>query len=121
MSFERNRRLAAFRPPLPSEASIDAVTYALLGDAAPTELDGTRVLTHTDPAPCLPYVTASDTTDETLAALRRAVFEACADPELSDTRDRLRIAGFAAADVAAYAGILDAEDAAIAVGCRLLA
>ena len=36
MSFERNRRLAAFRPPLPSEASIDAVTAGIVRGAFET-------------------------------------------------------------------------------------
>ncbi len=74
-------------------AAIDCVTYALLARYRPAELEGTRVIHHTDLVPAPPYVTASNADPATLAVMRQAVIAALQHPGLAETRSRLMISG----------------------------
>ena len=85
-------------------AAIDVVTLALLGDHAPDEVEGLRILDHTAPIPGLPFITAADTSDADLARLRQAVGEACRGD--TDATQRLRLDGVAVLPVASYDAIL---------------
>lgn len=97
--------------------SLDCVTYALYARHAPQRVEGTRILALTEPAlPGLPYVTAAATSAETLAALRRGLDAALADPALAPVRDALLIAGAEVLPAQAYGVILDQEQEARSLG-----
>ena len=85
-------------------AAIDVVTLALLGDHAPGEVEGLRILDHTAPVPGLPFITAADTSDADLARLRHAVIEACRGD--TDATRRLRLDGAAVLAEGSYDAII---------------
>jgi len=70
-------------------ASIDCVTWALLDRYRPAALRGLRVLTRTEAAPGLPYVTHADADADRLDRMRSAVLAAFADPALAEAREAL--------------------------------
>ena len=73
--------------------AVDCVSHALLGDGAPDELAGTRVLGRSPLQPALPFITGAATTQRELARIREGLFAALDDSELSGARDALRLAG----------------------------
>ena len=73
--------------------AVDCVSHALLGDGAPDELAGTRVLGRSPLQPALPFITGAATTEGELARIREGLFAALDDPELSEARAALRLAG----------------------------
>ena len=75
-------------------AAIDAVTLALLGDAAPDELEGIATVFMGASAPALPYVASRSLPEATRRAVADALFAAAADPALTPVRHRLRLRGF---------------------------
>jgi len=75
-------------------AAIDAVTWAHIGDLRPDLAWRLRVLEWTDRTPGLPLITAAASGPRTLAALRRALAEVAADPQLAEAREILRLEGF---------------------------
>ena len=68
--------------------AVDCVSHALLGDRAPGELAGTRVLGRSPLQPALPFITGAATTEGELARIREGLFAALADPELSEAARR---------------------------------
>jgi len=83
-------------------AAIDCVTYELLRQWRPQELDGCRVLYRTEQVPAPPFVTAADTPPDRLAAMRDAVLATLRDPQLQEVRDALLLAGVEELPLAAY-------------------
>jgi len=75
--------------------AVDCVSYALWRDTMPETIAGTRVLTTTELAPNLPYVTHIGRSDEEVAALQRGLNDAAVDPEALPLLKRLRLTGFA--------------------------
>ena len=73
--------------------AVDCVSHALLGDRAPGELAGTRILGRSPLQPALPFITGAVTTQRELARIREGLFAALADSELSEARNALRLAG----------------------------
>ena len=73
--------------------AVDCVSHALLGDRAPGELAGTRILGRSPLQPALPFITGAATTEGELARIREGLFAALADSELSEARNALRLAG----------------------------
>ena len=73
--------------------AVDCVSHALLGDRAPDELAGPRILGRSPPRPALPFITGAVTTQRELARIREGLFTALADSELSEARNALRLAG----------------------------
>ncbi len=113
--------LAAVREGRADCAAIDCVTWALLARYRPSAVAGLRVLAATPPAPALPYVTAWRTDRRTVAALRRALSDAIADPALDATCSALGLAGIAAGDGRAYGRIRAMHRAGQIRGCARLA
>ena len=70
-------------------AAIDCVTHELLARHRPEELEGTRVIHHTEHVPAPPYVTGAATSPEELAMMRDALVRALAEPTLSTAKERL--------------------------------
>jgi len=96
--------------------AVDCVTHALLARHAPEALGGTRILTETEAAPSLPYITAGTVSDDDLERLRQGLAAAAADPALADVRAELLISDFELLADDAYDVIIDMEMRAEAVG-----
>ena len=73
--------------------AVDCVTHALLGDHAPGELRGTRILLSSPTSPGLPFVTGAATSAEDVGKMREGLQAALADPALASVRAALRLAG----------------------------
>lgn len=97
-------------------AAIDAVTFALLQRYQPSRVAGLRVLARSAHAPCLPYITHLDASDEEVALLAKVLFAAAADPDLAEVREALFIKGFKRLPLEAYDSILSMEEGAIRRG-----
>ena len=82
--------------------AVDCVSHVLLGDRAPGELAGTRVLERSPLAPALPFITGAATTPDELVRLRNGLFAALADPCLADARAALRLTGASVLSEADY-------------------
>ena len=74
--------------------SSDCVTHALWSRHLPDAVAGTRVLTTTQHAPNLPYVTNITRSDEEVEAMQLGLLDAVADPEFAAARALLMLVGF---------------------------
>ena len=101
--------------------STDCVAHGLISRHLPEAVAGTRMLTLTERAPTLPYVTHIGRSDEEVERLREALQDAVQDPALAAVRERMMIAGFEALPRSAYDRIDAMENAAIAAGYPKLA
>jgi len=97
-------------------ATIDCVTFALIAQYAPEEVQGIRVLRASATAPGLPYITAAATSAADVARLQAGIAAAFADPALKETRAALRLDGCEILPRSAYDVIPAMEQAAIAAG-----
>jgi len=97
-------------------ATIDCVTFALIAQYAPAEVQGIRVLRASATAPGLPYVTAATTPAADVQRLQAGIAAAFADPALAETRAALRLDGCENLPRSAYDVIPEMEAAAIAAG-----
>jgi ABC-type phosphate/phosphonate transport system substrate-binding protein len=91
-------------------AAVDCVTFALLARCRPDVVEDLRVLSHTEQAPGLPYVTSRHADGTLVDRLRDGLFAALADPDLAAARDDLLIAGAEALPLEAY-GRIDGMEA----------
>lgn len=89
--------------------AVDCVSWALIGDVAPEECAGLRVIGRSALAPALPFVTSAAGGAARIEALRRALAAALADPALAESCRALRLRGAKSLDVSAYEAILDQE------------
>ncbi len=110
----------AVRDGLADIASIDCVTLAGFEKYSPDVTRGIRVLGYSDPYPGLPLITAAQTGDATVAALRAALQHAMQDPVLGATRAALFIGGFEPVELSAYQVCIDMRDRALALDCPSL-
>lgn len=94
-------------------AAIDCVTYGNTLRFDPDRLSGVRVLAETVKGPGLPFITRASASDEEVAALRRALDKAIADPQLASVRDTLSLRGFAALSDADYEPLAELEREAL--------
>ena len=69
--------------------AVDCVTYSLLQAHAPLEIAKLRILTTTQSAPCLPYITSLSTSPEVLVKLQSGLIAAGLDPALLSIREQL--------------------------------
>lgn len=74
-------------------AAIDCVTLEHLRRIRPQLISKVRVLDWTPPSPCLPFVVSRQTSETTVAAVRRALEAVCADPMLAPVRKILLLEG----------------------------
>mgnify|MGYP005839994699 CR=1 FL=1 len=86
--------------------AVDCVSWAIARRHRPSLTEGVRVIGWSPPMPALPYVTR---VDRPIQPLRAALAVACADPALAGARAALLLDGFAAADMDAYAVVLEAD------------
>jgi len=97
-------------------AAIDCVTWALVERHRPEALRGLRVLSRTEAAPGLPYITSSAANDDELARMRTAVFATFADRALADARDALLLKDIEVLPRSAYDRIAVIRDIALGTG-----
>ena len=97
-------------------AAIDAVCWALAGRHEAEAFGRLKVLNRTPLRPGLPWITAGGTDDVTLAALRRAVFDAIADESTLEARKVLLLAGAEILDEADYLALANLGDHAAPPG-----
>ena len=83
-------------------AAIDAVTLALLHDAAAPEAAAVDPIAWTDWAPPLPFIAAGQRSDREVAALYRALGKALTDRAVGPALRRLRLIGRQPAEPARY-------------------
>ena len=84
-------------------AAIDCVSFALLERVAPELVGGVRVLTESEPAPALPYITSGRRPAAERVRLFTALAQAAADPTLASAREALLIDGFVQVEGDPYA------------------
>jgi len=88
-------------------ASVDCITYELLGRYRPAAIQGTRRLGLTYPAPAPPYVTTGKFDRETVVRMQNALLDAFEDPSLLDCRQALLLKNIEIASAASYQRIQD--------------
>jgi len=103
------RSVAAVRAGDVDVAAIDCVTFALLRQAAPNEVEDLRVIAASERAPALPFITRKDIAPDDLERLREGLRAAMADPDLADVRRALLIRGVEILPDTAYERILEIE------------
>lgn len=102
-------------------AAIDGVTFALVGDAAPAEVTGLRVLGWSASTPALPYATRRSIDGETRRRLVEGLLGAAADPAGVAPRETLRLNGLMSIKDEDYAVMVDMRTTAEALGYPVLA
>ncbi len=120
-SGAHRRSLALVRAGKADIAAIDGVTLALIGDVAPQEIAGLRVLAWSAATPALPYAVRKTLDVDTRTRVTRALLAAADDPDGAAARDTLRLAGLSPAADADYAVMVGLREAAEARGYPLLA
>lgn len=116
VSGSHRASLARLRCGQADVAAVDCVTYALLGTVAPEELRGLRVLARSAAAPGLPLITRGAAPPAEIAALRRGLASALADPDLEPLRRGLLLTGMEVLAPDAYGRICVLEREAQAAG-----
>lgn len=99
-------------------ASIDCLTYVFFRDHRPASVADLSIIAETVESPAIPFVTAAETPPDQVEALKRALFRVAGR---RDVMAGLRLRGIGPADPAAYAGLLDIEREAEALGYKELA
>ena len=102
-------------------ASIDCVSFALLGRGRPELIERVAIVTESPLSPCLPFVASASLPAPTIAAVRKALFAALADPNLAETRAALGLKGARIATPADYDRVIALERDAAAMGYAHLA
>ncbi len=101
-------------------AAIDCVTYGLMARHEPDSVAAVRILTETQSAPSLPYVTRHSASSDLSLRLVSALNRAAEDPDLASVRDDLLIDSFAVLPLADYDIMMDMENEAVAMGYPVL-
>lgn len=120
-SGTHRRSLALVREGQVDIAAIDGVTLALVGDVAPQEVAGLRVLAWSAATPALPYAVRKDLDADTRTRVADGLLAAAADPEGATARQTLRLAGLRPASDRDYAVMVEMREAAEKRGYPLLA
>jgi len=120
-SGAHRQSLAMVRDGAADIAAIDGVTFALVGDAAPDEVAGIRVLRWSAVAPALPYAVRKSMEADDQARVREAVLAAAADPASEAARRTLRLTGFQSMEDGDYRVMVEMRERAEALGYPALA
>lgn len=123
-AIETGRHAASLRAVAEGAAevcAVDCVSHALWSRHMPEVVAGTRMLTLTERAPGLPYVTHAGRSDGEVERLQAALLEAAEDPATAEARAALMIGGFALLPRNAYDRIDAMEREAAAAGYPALA
>lgn len=104
--------VAAVREGQVDVAAIDCVTFALLRQVAPEEVESLRVIAATARAPSLPFITHKNISADHLQRLRGGLVAALADATLKEPRRALMISGAKILPESAYDRIIELEQEA---------
>jgi ABC-type phosphate/phosphonate transport system substrate-binding protein len=102
-------------------ASIDCVTFALLGRGRPELLERVAIVAESPLSPGLPFIASASLGQLTIDAVREALLSALGDPNLADARTTLGLKGVRLATPADYDRVIEIERAAAATGYPVLA
>jgi ABC-type phosphate/phosphonate transport system substrate-binding protein len=102
-------------------ASIDCVTFALIGRGRPELIERVAIVAETPLSPGLPFIASARLGRSTIDAVRDALFAALADPDLAETRATLGLKGARVATAAIYDRVSEIERAAAEAGYARLA
>jgi ABC-type phosphate/phosphonate transport system substrate-binding protein len=102
-------------------ASIDCVSFALLGRGRPELIERVAIVAESPLSPCLPFIASASLPTPTIAAVRKALIAALADPDLAETRTALGLVAARVLVQADYERVLAFERTAIAAGYPKLA
>jgi ABC-type phosphate/phosphonate transport system substrate-binding protein len=97
-------------------ASIDCVTYGFWRECRPEAAARVRILAETPVSPAIPFVTSIATAPAIVQILRAALRMIGSEPRYAAARAGLKIAAITDVPDAAYAGLLDYEREAAALG-----
>ena len=100
--------------------AMDCVLHALLGRHRPAALEGTRILTWSDPAPAPPFITSAGTDPVTIDRLRTAFASAMSDPGCADARSAMQLDGIDVLPLETYGRIVETEGFALSHDYREL-
>lgn len=120
-SGKHRRSAAMVKAGVADFCAVDCVSWALLAKHVPQETEGLRVLSRTEAAPCLPFLTSLATPVENIGALRAGLIAACNDPVLKDAREAMLLDSVTVLDDEVYDVILQQERQAAAAGWSKLA
>ena len=90
-------------------ASIDCVSFALLGSGRPEPIERVAVVIESPASPNLPFIASGSLPPSTIAAVREALFAAFDDPSLTETRMTLGLKGGRLTSQADYDRIIEFE------------
>jgi ABC-type phosphate/phosphonate transport system substrate-binding protein len=90
-------------------ASIDCVSFALLGRGRPELIERVAVITESPRSPSLPFIAAAGLGPPAIAAVREALFAAVADSNLAEARAALGLKGAQRTSPADYARVVEIE------------
>jgi ABC-type phosphate/phosphonate transport system substrate-binding protein len=102
-------------------ASVDCVSFALLGRGRPELVERVAIVAESALSPCLPFIASARLERSTIDAAREALFAALADPNLAEARAALGLKGARVATPADYDRVTALEREAAAMGYARLA
>jgi ABC-type phosphate/phosphonate transport system substrate-binding protein len=102
-------------------ASIDCVSFALIERGRPELAERVAIVAESALSPGLPFIVSARLGPPTIIAVRQALFAALADPNLSETRAALGLAGARTATPTDYDRVAEIEREAAAQGYARLA
>jgi ABC-type phosphate/phosphonate transport system substrate-binding protein len=97
-------------------ASIDCVSFALLGRGRPELVERVAIVAESPLSPSLPFIASVRLPAPTITAAREALSLALTDPDLAETRAALGLKGARAATPADYDRVMEIECEAAAQG-----
>jgi ABC-type phosphate/phosphonate transport system substrate-binding protein len=102
-------------------ASIDCVSFALLGRGRPEFIERVAIVAESPLSPCLPFIASASLPALMIAAVRKSLIAALADTDLAQTRAVLGLTGVRVVAPADYDRVIEIErDAAAADYPRLM-
>jgi ABC-type phosphate/phosphonate transport system substrate-binding protein len=102
-------------------ASIDCVSFALLGRGRPELIERVAIVAESPLSPCLPFIASASLPAPTIEMVREALFAALANPNLAETRAALGLNGARVATPTDYDRVIALERDAAAMGYAHLA
>jgi ABC-type phosphate/phosphonate transport system substrate-binding protein len=102
-------------------ASIDCVSFALIGRGRPELIERVAVVAESPASPCLPFIASGSLPPSTIVAVRATLFAALGDPSLAEARTALGLKGARVATPADYDRVIEIERDAAAAGYPRLA
>jgi ABC-type phosphate/phosphonate transport system substrate-binding protein len=102
-------------------ASIDCVSFALIGCGRPELIERVAIVAESPLSPGLPFIASAGLEQLTIDAVRGALFAALADPNLAEARAALGLKGARVTKDDDWDSILELERSAKAVGYPRLA